>query len=131
MGTRAVAAKGTASTTTPVRGSGTALVGMERRLIPRTPLATSLVEHREAVLRAAAQRRVSNVRFFGSVARGEDRPDSDIDLLVDAGPEITAFDLLQLGYDFEAELNARIDVGTESSLRPFLRAEVLAEALAL
>lgn len=112
-------------------GPGVTLQDMERRLIPTTPLGFRLVEHREAILRAAAQRHASNVRVFGSVARGEDRPDSDIDLLVDVEPEATAFDLLALGCDLEEELNVRVDVGTESSLRPFLRAEVLAEALAL
>ncbi len=104
---------------------------MERRLIPATPLGFRLAEHREAVLRAAAHRHASNVRVFGSVARGEDGPDSDIDLLVDVGPDTTAFDLLALGCDLEDELSVRVDVGTESSLRPFLRAEVLAEALVL
>jgi len=102
-----------------------------RRLIPNTPLGFRLMEHREAILRAAAHRDASNVRVFGSVARGEDRPESDIDLLVDLGPAATAFDLLELGCDLEDELNVRVDVGTESSLRPFLRAEVLAEALTL
>jgi len=111
--------------------SGVTLDDMERRLIPTTPLGFRLVEHQEAILRAAAQRHASNVRVFGSVARGEDRPDSDIDLLVDVEPEATAFDLLALGCDLEEELNVRVDVGTESSLRPFLRAEVLAEALLL
>ena len=111
--------------------TGTTIVGMERRLIPRTPLGIRLVEHREAILRAATRRHASNVRVFGSVARGEDRPDSDIDLLGDVGPDATAFDLLELGCDLEDELKVRVDVGTESSLRPFLRVEVLAEALVL
>lgn len=66
---------------------------MARRLIPNTPLGFRLIEHREAILRAAAHRHASNVRVFGSVARGEDRPESDIDLLVDLGPAATAFDL--------------------------------------
>jgi predicted nucleotidyltransferase len=104
---------------------------MERRLIATTPLGCRLVEHREAIVRAAAHRHASNVRVFGSVARGEDRPGSDIDLLVDVEPGTTAFDLLELGCDLEDELKVHVDVGTESSLRPFLRAEVLAEALVL
>ena len=71
------------------------------------------------------------MRVFGSVARGEDRPDSDIDLLVDVEPGTTAFDLLELGCDREDELQVPVDVGTPSSLRPFLRDEVLAEAVTL
>ena len=107
------------------------LGAMEARFIPRTPLGRRLVEHREAVVNAASRRHASNVRVFGSVARGEDGADSDIDLLVDIDPSVTAFDLLELGCDLEDELHVHVDVGTPSSLRPFLRADVLAEALAL
>lgn len=110
---------------------GTTLVAMEGRLVPRTPLGRRLVEHREAILAAAARRHATNVRVFGSVARGEDRPDSDIDLLVDVEPSTTAFDLLELGCDLEEELQVHVDVGTPSALRPFLRDDVLAEALTL
>jgi predicted nucleotidyltransferase len=90
-----------------------------------------MVEHREAILLAASRRHDSNVRVIGSVARGEDRADSDMDLLVDVESDTTAFDLLELGCDLEDELDVHVEVGTASSLRPFLRAEVLAEALVL
>ncbi|MHB1486246.1 MAG: nucleotidyltransferase domain-containing protein [Acidimicrobiales bacterium] len=128
---RSVAVVDTTSTAAFIGGMGTTLAVMESRLIPRTPLGHRLVEHREAILRAAARRHASNVRVFGSVARGEDRPDSDIDLLVDVEPNTAAFDLLELGCDLEEELDVHVDVGTASSLRPFLRDEVLAEALVL
>jgi predicted nucleotidyltransferase len=90
-----------------------------------------LTEHRSAILAAAARRHASNVRVFGSVVRGDDRPDSDVDLLVDLDPGATPFDLLELGCDLEDELGVKVDVGTPASLRPFLRDEVLAEAVAL
>lgn len=56
---------------------------MEGRFVPRSPLGERLVEHRAVILQLAAARHASNVRLFGSVARGSDRPDSDVDLLVD------------------------------------------------
>jgi predicted nucleotidyltransferase len=71
------------------------------------------------------------VRVFGSVARGEDNDASDIDLLVDLEPEARPLDLLELGCDLEDELGVKVEIGTPESLRPFLRAEVLAEAVAL
>ncbi|HET9059990.1 MAG TPA: nucleotidyltransferase family protein [Acidimicrobiales bacterium] len=98
---------------------------------PQSRLGKLLFEHRTAVIAAAARRGASNVRVFGSVARGEDRPESDIDLLVDMDDQATPFDLLELGCDIEDELGVHVDVGVPSSLRPFLRDEVLAEALAL
>ena len=57
-----------------------------------------------------------NCECSGASHEARIRPDSDIDLLVDVGPEATAFDLLALGCDLEDELNVRVDVGTESSL---------------
>jgi predicted nucleotidyltransferase len=68
---------------------------------------------------------------FGSVARGGDSPDSDVDLLVDLDPAASPLDLLDLGCELEDELGVKVDVGTPASLRSFLRDEVLAEAVAL
>lgn len=73
----------------------------------------------------------SNVWVFDSVARGLDAPSSDVDLLVDLDPGANPLDLLDLGCDLEDELGVMVDVGTPASLRPFLRHEVLAEAVAL
>ena len=50
-----------------------------------------LKEKREEILRTASKHGARNVRVFGSVARGEDRPDSDVDLLVEVGPDRTPF----------------------------------------
>ena len=66
-----------------------------------------------------------------AVWRGSDRPGSDVDLLVDLASDAKPLDLLSLGCDLEEELGVKVDVGTPASLRPFLRDEVLAEAIAL
>lgn len=60
------------------------------------------------VLTVAERRHASNVRVFGSVARGEDARDSDIDLIVDLDPMANPLDLLELGCDLEDELDQGI-----------------------
>lgn len=64
------------------------------RGLPDTPLGRRIRKHRRALLAAAAKAGGSNLRMFGSVARGEDGPDSDVDLLVDL-PQGTGLFALQ------------------------------------
>jgi len=101
------------------------------RFVARSSLGERLVARRSEVLALAARRHASNVRVFGSVARGSDRPGSDIDLLVDLSPEARPLDIIGLECDLEDELGVKVDVGTSDSLRPFLRDDVLAEAVLL
>ncbi len=107
------------------------LLLVSKDFVPRSPLGERLIERRSAILAAAERRHASNVRVFGSVARGEDAPGSDVDFLVDLDPAAEPLDLLSLGCDLEDELGVRVDVGTPGTLRPFLRDEVLSEAVAL
>lgn len=60
-----------------------------------------LQDKRPDILRIAASHLASNVRVFGSAARGEDRPDSDLDLLVEMEPGRSLLDLVGLGQDLE------------------------------
>ncbi len=87
-----------------------------------------LAAQRERVLALAAARGASRVRVFGSVARGVDREDSDIDLLVDIPPGTSLLHLVGLQLDIEDALGIKIDLCTEPELHPALRARVLAEA---
>mgnify|MGYP003460279671 FL=1 len=89
---------------------------------------TALALHRDAVRNAVARRSAANPRVFGSVARGEDRDGSDIDLLVDALPGATLFDLGALQVELEALLGMRVDLLTPGDLPGALRQRVLAEA---
>jgi predicted nucleotidyltransferase len=86
---------------------------------------------RDEILRLAAKRGARKVRVFGSVVRGEDRPDSDVDFLVEMDPGRTLFDLSGLVLDLKGLLGAPVDVVTEAGLRPRLRDRVLAEAVPL
>ncbi|HEX7786777.1 MAG TPA: nucleotidyltransferase family protein [Methylomirabilota bacterium] len=90
-----------------------------------------LKTHREEILAIARQHGASNVRVFGSVARGESGPDSDIDILVDLEPGRSLLDHAQLQIDLEALLGRKVDVVTARGLRPRLRDRVLHEAIPL
>ena len=86
---------------------------------------------REDILRIAAQHGASNVRLFGSVARGEARSDSDVDFLVDVGPNHSSWFPAGLLVDLEDLLGCKVDVVTEAGLHWYIRERVLKEAVPL
>jgi hypothetical protein len=90
-----------------------------------------LEEKREEIRRIAAMHGAVNVRVFGSVARGEARQDSDLDLLVDTGPETSSWFPAGLVLDLEEILGCKVEVVTEKGLSPYLKERVLQEALPL
>ncbi len=90
-----------------------------------------LKSKREEILRLAAKRGARNVRIFGSVARGQARPDSDIDFLVDLETGRSLLDLGGLLNDLQKLLDRPVDVVTESGLRERIRARVLKDAIPL
>ena len=85
-------------------------------------------EHREEILRIAAQHGATNVRVFGSVARGTAGPGSDLDLLIEVTGETTPWFPGGLIADLEDLLGCRVDVATERSLHRRIRDRVLDEA---
>ena len=85
--------------------------------------------NRIAVREAASRFRTTNPRIFGSVLHGTDRDGSDLDLLVDALPGATLFDLGGLQDELESLLGIRVDLLTPADLPSIFRAHVLAEAL--
>ncbi len=96
-----------------------------------TSLGEMVLARRVELLAAAERRHALDVRVFGSIARGEDTPDSDVDLLVTLGPGARPLDLLSLACDAEDILGVRVDVGTVESLRPEIRQEALRDAMPL
>lgn len=90
-----------------------------------------LEKNRELIRRLVVQHHVANPRVFGSVARGDDRDDSDLDILVDTLEETTLFDLGGLQHDLETLLQMRVDLATSKGLRPKVKDRVLAEAIAI
>ncbi len=87
-----------------------------------------LTDKREDILRIAAQHGAHNVRVFGSLARGEARPDSDVDLLVELEPGRSLLDLGGLLMDLQDLLGREVDVVTVKGLRDRIRVRVLQEA---
>lgn len=96
-----------------------------------TPLARRLRASRHeirAAVRSAGGRRV---RVFGSVARGDDRPGSDVDLLFEMRRPLSLLELGALEAEVSAQLGVDVDLVPESSLSPAVRDRVLAEAVPL
>src|SRR3972149_11099900 len=83
---------------------------------------------REDILKIAAKHGARNVRVFGSVARGEAGPESDIDLLVDMEPGRSLLDLGGLWSDLNEMLGRKVDIVTEDSIYWLLRRRILKEA---
>jgi predicted nucleotidyltransferase len=83
-------------------------ISVVKRFVPATTLGQLVAAHRDQRLAAAAMRHASDVCLFGSLARGQDGSESDVDIL-----------------------SVRVDVGTELSLRPEVRADALNDAVLL
>jgi len=86
---------------------------------------------REEILRIASRHGALNVRIFGSVARGEAGPESDVDFLVTLEKGRSLLDHAALLLDLEQALGCKVDVVTERGLKERIRERVLAEALSL
>ncbi len=91
----------------------------------------AITTRRAEILTLASHYGATNVRVFGSVARGEARPTSDIDLLIKLDATRSLLDYVALMQDLEDLLGHRIDLVIEPDLHPTIRERVLAEAMPL
>lgn len=89
---------------------------------------TAFNQQRRAVREAAARFRAANPRVFGSVLRDGDTDASDLDILVDALPGTTLFDLGGLQCELEGLLGVQVDVLTPADIPEKFREKILAEA---
>jgi predicted nucleotidyltransferase len=104
-------------------------VGAESRRIFKIVTIEELIKHRrEEILRIAARHGAHNVRVFGSVVRGEARPDSDVDFLVDMDPGRTLLDMGGLLMELREILGREVDVVTERGLKARIRDRIIKEA---
>jgi uncharacterized protein len=87
--------------------------------------------HRPEIERLAAARGATAVRIFGSVARGEDDAESDVDFLVTMSPGRSLFDMGGLLMDLQQLLRHKVDVVSDQGIRPRIRDRVLREAVPL
>jgi predicted nucleotidyltransferase len=90
-----------------------------------------LIEKREDILRIAAKHGVSRIRVFGSAARGESRPKSDLDLLVEVTGPTTPWFPGGLVAELEEFLGRRVDIVEPDAIRESLRCQILQDAVSL
>jgi predicted nucleotidyltransferase len=95
------------------------------------PISKKLTEKREEILRIAMKHGARNLRIFGSYARGEERPDSDIDLLVEMERDRSLLDIIAIKHDLEDLTQRKVDVVTENAISPYLKDNILRSALSL
>jgi len=101
------------------------------REIPDTPIGRRLRRHRNAIIDAALRRGATNVRVFGSVARGEDNSLSDVDILVDLADDVGVVGLVGLERELSEILKRPVDVVPSAGLKPAIALRVANEAIAL
>ncbi|HEV8603963.1 MAG TPA: nucleotidyltransferase family protein [Tepidisphaeraceae bacterium] len=94
-------------------------------------LAPDIAARREEIAEVARRHGARTVRIFGSVARGTATPRSDLDLLITLDSRRSLIDLIAIKHELEDLLGRRVDVVTEAALSPYLRDEVLREAIAI
>lgn len=94
-------------------------------------LRNRLRRRRSEILALAKRHGASHVRLFGSVPRHEERFDSDIDFLVDAGEDVSPFFPAGLILDLQDLLRCRVDVMVASGLHWYIRDRILREAIPL
>jgi predicted nucleotidyltransferase len=87
--------------------------------------------HRQGILEIIAAHSVSNPRVFGSVVRGEDTEESDLDILVDAEERTSYFDIIGAELEIEDLIGIGVDLISVGELKPHVKVQVLAEALPL
>lgn len=97
----------------------------------REPLLEQLRRRRELILSLAEHSRMSDVHVTGSVARAEERADSDVDFIVTPAPGATLFDLARFELDLELLLERQVDVMSSGALDPFTDARLLSDAVPL
>ena len=88
-------------------------------------------EKREAIVRIAARHGATQVRLIGSVARGEARGDSDIDLLVTWNEGTSLLDHAALMLELESLLGRRVDIASDGWVKPSIRESIYRDAIAL
>jgi uncharacterized protein len=102
------------------------LISSQGRKANKAKVRSILLEKHSRDIRQIARRHgVVRLRVFGSHASGQASATSDVDLLVQLGPDRDLLDLAEFKLDMEELLGCKVDVVTEAGLSPYLREEVL------
>ena len=90
-----------------------------------------LKEKRGQILTVAKRHGARTIQVFGSLARGESRRDSDVDFLIELEPGRTLLDIVAIKQDLEDLLQRKVDVVTEDAVSPYLKDEIVTQAISL
>jgi uncharacterized protein len=90
-----------------------------------------VVKNKDAIIQIAELRGAKHIRIFGSVIRGQDCSDSDLDLLVDFEPGRSLVDYVGLSLDLQDYLGYKVDIVTEKGLNCYIRDKIIQEAIPL
>jgi uncharacterized protein len=99
----------------------------EVKMRPSEALKNNIDEVRRIIENSCAY----NPRIFGSVARGEDTENSDLDLLVDVKPQTSLFEFMSLAEELKKITNINVDLVTENALADGIKEQILADAIIL
>jgi predicted nucleotidyltransferase len=91
-------------------------------------LLTHLLRHRAELIEIAGQHGGENLRLFGSALRGDDTPDSDVDLLLDYRPGTTLFDIVRMKRRMEEVLGRRVELVSARAVHRYYKRQIFAEA---
>jgi uncharacterized protein len=103
----------------------------EKEGVANLTVGDTIREKRELIVRIAARHGASQVRLIGSVARGEARPDSDVDLLVTWNEGTSLLDQAALMLELESLLGRKVDIASDGWVKPSIRESVYRDAIAL
>ena len=90
-----------------------------------------LKQYRSAIIKLAEQYRATNIRVFGSVAKGETTENSDIDFLIDPTPEQDLFDVIRLRRALQELLDCDVDIVHSTALHHTIKEEILSSSITL
>ena len=87
-----------------------------------------LLKHRDEIIQISHQYGANNIRIFGSVAKGQDGPDSDVDFLVDLETGRSLLDLGGLSVKLQQFIGRKVDIVTEKGLHWYIKNRILEES---
>ena len=90
-----------------------------------------LRQHRNTIYELAQKHGAQSVSVFGSLARGDDNSNSDIDLLIELDPKRSLLDVISMKYAIEDLTGRKVDIVTRKGISPYLVEQILEEAVPL
>jgi predicted nucleotidyltransferase len=90
-----------------------------------------IAKKRKIITTIAKAHGATNIRVFGSHARGEAGPESDIDLIIELEPGRSLLDLITIKLEIEDHVHRKVDIVTEAALSPYIREDILRDTVTL